>query len=448
MESLEQLDVILSPLSIRDLALIAEVVAQNTSLRRVSVTCGTGPAPLTMEDYHYMRFMNSGRAAERMQPWLWALRQTSWLTRLTFDLLSFGEDECCDFFRAVAEVKSLRDVRVRNLPPSVNLLNICHTIRECGIVDKVVVENYYLSGANVSVLSACTEVKIVTIHSSYFPTIPSLCWVLGVLGGCPQITSVCAIFRHGEFGERVQDAMANYVASAPSTLERVDIRTPDDLYDWMEPQSPDASSSVVSALCTKSSLRAIALSVLRMSEKDSKMLARAAMQSRRLERVSLSTTYGLMSAAFHRSLAPCVDSNYRLLHVGFSGMSRPVPMEEAAVMRATGRNRGLVERAARFVLGRRNRYCACAFEMVSLHPRVAEIVREQAVVGPIEAKWMIRIAAKSLVSLHDYMRLTGVVKDSVQCYGPREAGMQLDDLDEDSWWHVRKYLKVSDVEAA
>lgn len=444
MTTLQQLDVILSPHSMKDLALIARVIAKNSSLRRVSVICVTGPAPLTMEDYHYIRFMNGGRATERMQPWLWALRKTSWLTRLTFDLLSFAEDECCDFFRAVADVKSLRDVRVRNLPPSVSLLNICQTIRECGIADRVVVKNYYVSAPNVEALPVCPEVKVVTIHSSYFSTAHSLCWVLGVLAECPHITSVCAIFRHGEFGEPVQDSLAKYVAGAPSNLERVDIRTPDDLYNWTEPQA----SALVYVLSSKSSLRAIALSVLRLSEMDSKMLAQAAMQSQRLERVSLSTTYGLMSTTFIRSLAPCVAGNYRLLHVGLSGMSRPAPLEEEAVLRATTRNRSLVEQAARFVLGRRNRDCACALELVSQHPRVIEIVQEQAVVGAAEAESMVKLAVKSLAGLLDYMKVTGVVKNRVRCYGPRGKEMQLDDLNEDCWWHVRKFLKIADVGAA
>ncbi|KAL1478559.1 hypothetical protein MTO96_034992 [Rhipicephalus appendiculatus] len=51
-------------------------------------------------------------------------------------------------------------------------------------------------------------------------------------------------------------------------------------------------------------------------------------------------------------------------------------------------------------------------------------------------------------SLDAYMRITGVVKDRVVCH-PRDDGRtQLDDLSEDGWQMVRRFLLLDDVEEA
>ncbi|KAK8786797.1 hypothetical protein V5799_023429 [Amblyomma americanum] len=44
-----------------------------------------------------------------------------------------------------------------------------------------------------------------------------------------------------------------------------------------------------------------------------------------------------------------------------------------------------------------------------------------------------------------FMRFTGVVRERVVCHPRGDGLMQLDQLDEDCWKHVRRYLMVEDI---
>ncbi|KAL1465911.1 hypothetical protein MTO96_043054 [Rhipicephalus appendiculatus] len=59
---------------------------------------------------------------------------------------------------------------------------------------------------------------------------------------------------------------------------------------------------------------------------------------------------------------------------------------------------------------------------------------------------MIRSRLSIVEGLHVFMRLTGVVKGRVTCATPVEGcNMQLQDLGNDCWRLVRRYLSFDDV---
>ncbi|KAL1468824.1 hypothetical protein MTO96_041240 [Rhipicephalus appendiculatus] len=59
---------------------------------------------------------------------------------------------------------------------------------------------------------------------------------------------------------------------------------------------------------------------------------------------------------------------------------------------------------------------------------------------------MIRSRLSIVEGLHDFMRLTGVVKECVTCATPVEGcSMQLQDLGNDCWRLVRRYLSFNYV---
>ncbi|KAH7943900.1 hypothetical protein HPB52_012668 [Rhipicephalus sanguineus] len=59
---------------------------------------------------------------------------------------------------------------------------------------------------------------------------------------------------------------------------------------------------------------------------------------------------------------------------------------------------------------------------------------------------MIRSRLRSVEGLHDFMRLTGVVKEHVTCARPVDGrGVQLQDLNAYCWRIVRRYLSFDDV---
>ncbi|KAL1478368.1 hypothetical protein MTO96_035066 [Rhipicephalus appendiculatus] len=62
---------------------------------------------------------------------------------------------------------------------------------------------------------------------------------------------------------------------------------------------------------------------------------------------------------------------------------------------------------------------------------------------------MVRSRLRSVEGLHDFMRLTGVVKECVTC-APSNHGcdMQLQDMNDDCWHLVRRYLSFDDVKCS
>ncbi|XP_077497801.1 uncharacterized protein LOC144108436 [Amblyomma americanum] len=110
------------------------------------------------------------------------------------------------------------------------------------------------------------------------------------------------------------------------------------------------------------------------------------------------------------------------------------------------RNSVLVTRAAQFVIGdRRDRYAAEALERVRGHVALPGRVAELASVSDAEATWMIRAAAAGLRGLDDFMRVAGVVQQSVVCFPREDCRPQLDTLGEFGWSLIRRYLFLDEI---
>ncbi|KAH7984942.1 hypothetical protein HPB49_026204 [Dermacentor silvarum] len=84
-------------------------------------------------------------------------------------------------------------------------------------------------------------------------------------------------------------------------------------------------------------------------------------------------------------------------------------------------------------------------DRVSRHPALVAELAEVLSIGQVEAADMMQRRFRSIQGLHDFMRLTGVVKGRVTSL-PRDDGRtQLDDLKDDCWAHVKRSLALDDV---
>ncbi|KAH7978064.1 hypothetical protein HPB49_004352 [Dermacentor silvarum] len=91
------------------------------------------------------------------------------------------------------------------------------------------------------------------------------------------------------------------------------------------------------------------------------------------------------------------------------------------------------------------RLCAAGLDRVSRHPALVAELAEVLSIGQVEAADMVQRRFRSIEGLHGFIRLTGVIKGQVTCL-PREDGRtQLDDLKDNCWAHVRRYLALDDV---
>ncbi|KAH6943310.1 hypothetical protein HPB50_019422 [Hyalomma asiaticum] len=92
------------------------------------------------------------------------------------------------------------------------------------------------------------------------------------------------------------------------------------------------------------------------------------------------------------------------------------------------------------------RYSASALEKVSRHPALLRELAKRKRMAADEVAYMVRRRLRSIEGLDDFMRLTGVVNESVTCAPPVDGcSKRLDDLNYDCWNLVRRYLSVDDV---
>ncbi|KAL1470068.1 hypothetical protein MTO96_024624 [Rhipicephalus appendiculatus] len=115
-------------------------------------------------------------------------------------------------------------------------------------------------------------------------------------------------------------------------------------------------------------------------------------------------------------------------------------------METTWRNSGLVPRAARIKqASQSDRYVTRAVDCVSRYPGLLDEVARSAKLEQAELAVLVRDRLMAIQSMDGFMRFVGVVKERVICHSADNDGMQLDDLNEDCWRHVRWYLVSDDV---
>ncbi|XP_075750664.1 uncharacterized protein LOC142817521 [Rhipicephalus microplus] len=419
----------------------AKVLATNKTLRSLSVDWPKAAHNWTPE--HLASFA-AGNTAERMHSWIYALRQNTVLLNLVVDLVGFGRDRCSTFICALTQNKSLTRVVHRNLPGGVNLKELCQIIQTCGLQQRVSIENHYLTPLDFPTLLECQEVTSVTLHGFHIPNPDNFCAAFDVLANCRHLTVLRVILGGHSLDMHLHAAIAAYIAGA-HTLKNIELLHWTDLYNHVHLLDSDSGSPLVRALSSNVNLNSITLECNRLSKKDGESLADLVMKSRALTALTLTTMLGRTIGAFLRSLAPRVHSNYCLLHLRCANVSEAFCREIAAIQNVTSRNTSLVHRAARFVMGDRDTYCARALELVYEHPKLVERLQVHGTANAAQAADMVAAALTGLTCLDGYMTAAGVVKEKVVCDHSLNAGKQLDEIDQDCWWYIRQHLKVADV---
>ncbi|KAL3209085.1 hypothetical protein MRX96_038377 [Rhipicephalus microplus] len=155
------------------------------------------------------------------------------------------------------------------------------------------------------------------------------------------------------------------------------------------------------------------------------------------------------AAVYVHRLRDGIEGNYSLLRASVDEyvLRRSSICEEWFVIwDVTRRNSDLVARAAEFINGTLvDRWSLEALEHIAEYPPLQQEVAQELSLTNAEVAAMVRIKLKSTESLDEFMRATGVVKDCVSCEMHKDGRIQLDDLNDDCWSLVRRYLKVRDV---
>ncbi|KAH7931576.1 uncharacterized protein LOC119378472 isoform X1 [Rhipicephalus sanguineus] len=126
----------------------------------------------------------------------------------------------------------------------------------------------------------------------------------------------------------------------------------------------------------------------------------------------------------------------------FVTMSLPRNRAAFRIREAIGRNIGLLNRAAKFVMRTTlTKRSAQAFDTLRVAPSFMSQLSE--VTGKSEQETLAAVEAADRYIRSHYLYLTGVVKFSVKCYPSTQT--QVDALNDYCWQAIAQFLKVSDV---
>nr|XP_054923932.1 uncharacterized protein LOC129383400 [Dermacentor andersoni] len=446
MNTLEEMNadiVVDDALFISTVTLFAEVIKRNATLRHLRLPSSMYACVASSWDPD-MQFPDP-QAATCMKSLCGALQESnSSLSQLSIDLRPFEEAECHAFFDAVADNDAIKSVVVNSLPCIDGLDRVSTTIRERGLADRVVVESL-CSRHNTRQLQQCPQIYNATIRvSSTVPNAPSsVIRALHVVSGCEHVTSLwvhCYRFKRHEFS-----ALAAYIRGS-SALNEVDINLNHAWDRRTNQEIRDVERELVSALASNLKLVRVNVEGLVLSYDDLNMLAHGASKS--LSLIKFTWIPASISNPMHHEARGEVRSCSVQKAEAFTEASNRKDSALLDIQEATRRNASAVLDAAQFVLGTQDGVEGIrAIELMHDHPRVFEMVREEADVTKPEAKTMISSAllrAQSR-SLDDFMTMVGVVKYAVECHRDNVVGRQLADINHECWLHIRRFLKIADV---
>ncbi|KAH7976466.1 hypothetical protein HPB52_014397 [Rhipicephalus sanguineus] len=184
-----------------------------------------------------------------------------------------------------------------------------------------------------------------------------------------------------------------------------------------------------------------------MGIQDSRDLADLVKRSTRIRELCFVNTPKGNNTAFFQRLSEGIGDNYTLATVEFAGgLDADAVNHWLAVKETTWRNSGLVTRAARIKEASPfDRYVTGAVERVARYPALLDKVATTAKLDLAELAALVRGRLMGIQSMDGFMRFVGVVKERVVCHPAEDGRMRLDDLNEDCWGHVRRYLVTDDV---
>ncbi|KAH7943160.1 hypothetical protein HPB52_005949 [Rhipicephalus sanguineus] len=380
--------------------------------------------------------------------WISALKENTTLEKLDLDVSWSYIADCCLLLEALAEDKGLQSVTLRNFPNDAGSQEVLRAMRERGLDQKVRVECYPVFLGDHLTLPACNRVTSIVVRPDYLtPVDSSLRNAFHLITTSHHITSVYVFLDF--FHEATFTLLATYISESP-TIKQIELKLLFcDLEESFVANGEAALRSITNLFMALSSNEGITSMLLylgiNVADEHCQLLADAPSNNRQLHELSVVSMGEFNTAVFLDRLLPGLELNYNLLILNFPFSSEPNGrMCEAQEL--VRRNCSLVDRATRFVMGDRSWYCACAFERVSEEPVLLNNVRRKGTASE-EAEDMIR-RARMLVrfmNVHDYMSLTGVVKARVECYVREDGRPQLDELYDDCWLRIRRYLTIEDV---
>ncbi|KAH7950441.1 hypothetical protein HPB49_024070 [Dermacentor silvarum] len=378
--------------------------------------------------------------------WHEAVSQNNTLQYMTLNFGIWNAEHWGSFFRILPKHRSLKmvtiDVKDMEYP---HFAGVVRELELSGSEEKV----SFNASCRIDTL-ALSDCKRCSQLEAYVPLYnkPNFLRVFQQLPALSHLNALSLTIEH--WVSEICSLVAPYIATT-STLRKLRIQLN---LDYNQRELIEWFSALSRSLRLNRSITELGIGVLGHPSEALAVVGEAVRRSETIRKICILNwsppALLRLGCGFMCGLSAGVVNNRTLCHMVWEPDQSYFIMEEwFTVCDTARRNSGFVARAAQFLNhGRCDRHCAAGLDRVSRHPALVAELAEVLSIGQVEAADMVKRRFRSIEGLHEFMRLAGVVKGRVTCL-PREDGhTQLDDLNDDCWAHVRRYLELDDVSAS
>ncbi|KAL1443492.1 hypothetical protein MTO96_007404 [Rhipicephalus appendiculatus] len=370
--------------------------------------------------------------------WMSALAENNTLEELTMDLLCIKPEDYSCFFQALARNTSLKKISVPAFRQN-DVAQICHALRDAGVEERFFIgEHRVLKDTAVS-LPECKPLSRIRLYLGARDEVEPLHTTLSLLPTCSHVKSLCLEMTGPTFNRKVSSLIAEYVTHTTGLRE---LRL--ELFSGIRYSTDHSEWTLLKALSNNKSIRKLSLKGMYINLCEARLLADMLLSNRTLCHLSFYPYNVDATKWLLLMLPPYISRNYVLLDMCTSLHERLGDCW-SRIKVVLCRNNSLVTRAAHFVMGMRNRFCAAAVELLQSNLGLQEKVQELASIDEDEALSRVENSLNSFTELDDFMCVAGVVKDTVTCHRRDDGQKQLVDLNRDCWLYIRQYLKMADI---
>ncbi|KAL1474530.1 hypothetical protein MTO96_037898 [Rhipicephalus appendiculatus] len=328
-----------------------------------------------------------------MESWVSGLKKNHTLRRLAIDLSLCTIKECCLFVGALAD-SSVEIVTVRNVADDGCIQALYATIRHHDLQRRVIFEDHHVDPVDAKVLRSYPESSVVTISSSHFLDMSSLCGAIGELALCRHITSLR--LRFDRYDEALYNAAAYVMTVVASTVRDMELYAKD-VYEEDEGCFA-CQNRLIEAVASNRNLTRLKMHVDYLNNTCIEFITVCVLESLMLSELSLEALNSSSCGIFLRMLLPRLTHNYRLLEVTLPDYGVHLEVDMARLRNITRRNRGLIDVASRLMMRDcGDPYGVNALQLVAEHPKLAETVARKAEVTEAVARSMIEETLQLIV---------------------------------------------------
>ncbi|CAN7992325.1 unnamed protein product [Ixodes hexagonus] len=415
---------------------LAEALIKNNSLRYLELaeaywSFEVAPfAELIEKNTGLVELVVTGAKVRNVAPFAAAIGANRTLQRLVLNLSCKTVDDSMALLSALASNRTLRELVLGDIKDDI-VKDFYALLRETDTEDKIRFRAKIRDPPLLEIaLKDCSRLSRICYRPNEAVRPSVLQQAFGQLAACRHVVEL-TIFLEQEIDDASALLLARFLATT-KTLKEVFLRFGTE---------PSSTRILLEGLACNKSISKLSLMYWSFDRLESE-LALTLQNITTLNYLSLYSMDTLFVYSIVRDLARCLKKHYSLIvvDINVNGKSKE---HEFGIREPLRRNLSLLQQAAQFATGTRNKRSADMFERLCRSEALVWKVQQLSRNTESEAREMIKNSVRYL-DVH-FMAATGVVREAVVCFGTGDGKMQLDQIGLDNWLRIRSYLRVSDI---